>query len=155
VNRFTHCRKVAKRTCNICLTKILARAHILGYLGYILKRVGFLKYNQLCRIYRKLRENHRRKMHIIIIIISPPQSIAGHRPLQLLAISLDLRLKMHIGTVNLFITCLLRIITKSNSEQIPYEKCHYFEITWCIFKIRIISEVSYWLLLLIGLNLDW
>jgi hypothetical protein len=28
----------------------------------------------------------------IIIIISPPQSTAGHRPLQLLAISLDLRL---------------------------------------------------------------
>jgi hypothetical protein len=23
----------------------------------------------------------------------------------------------------------------SNSEQIPYEKCHYFEITWRIFKI--------------------
>jgi hypothetical protein len=30
--------------------------------------------------------------YFIIIIISPPQSTAGHRPLQLLAISLDLRL---------------------------------------------------------------
>jgi hypothetical protein len=30
--------------------------------------------------------------NIIIIIINPPQSTAGHRPLQLLTISLDLRL---------------------------------------------------------------
>jgi hypothetical protein len=33
---------------------------------------------------------------IIIIIISLPQSTAGHRPLQILAISLDLRLLAYI-----------------------------------------------------------
>jgi hypothetical protein len=41
-----------------------------------------------------------------------------------------------------------------NSEHIPYEKCHYLEITCRIFKIRITVEVSNWLLL-IGLNSDW
>jgi hypothetical protein len=36
----------------------------------------------------------------------------------------------------------IRSNNKSNSEQIPYEKSHYFEITWLIFKIRIACEVS-------------
>jgi hypothetical protein len=47
--------------------------------------------------------------------------------------------------------CSLRISNKYgslNSEQIPYEKCHYFEITRRIFKIRIASEVSNWRMLI-------
>jgi hypothetical protein len=52
--------------------------------------------------------------------------------------------KKETGASFLFQTQNLRISNKYGSltEQIPYEKCHYFEITLYIFKIHIASEVS-------------
>jgi hypothetical protein len=49
----------------------------------------------------------------------------------------------------------LRISNKYGSlTRNKFQKCHYFEITWRTFKIRIASKVSNWRLL-IGYNSVW